>query len=294
MKKLRQWLFHWQQWKTPLLPMKRLNVRTKAFALTVILFSLIVTIYGVGILIPQKAVATDFAHAKQPPSWQHLFGTDNLGRDILVRTLKGMSVSVTIGIVASCISAVIGILIGIAAAVGSRFWDSVINWLIDLIMGIPHTVFIILISFALGRGLKGLLAGIAATHWASLARLIRGEVLQLRNQHYITVSRRLGKSGSWILIHHMLPHLVPQFLVRLILMFPHAILHEASISFLGYGLPPEQPAVGIILAESMTYLSAGMWWMAVFPGLVLVLIVWLIDQLGENLRRVIDPFHAQE
>ena len=116
--------------------------------------------------------------------------------------------------------------------------DSVINWLIDLMMGIPHTVFIILISFALGRGLKGLLAGIATTHWTSLARLIRAEVLQLRSQHYIAVSRRLGKSSRWILIHHLLPHLAPQFLAGLILMFPHAILHEASISFLGYGLPP--------------------------------------------------------
>lgn len=293
MRRLRQEVFHWQQWKQQL-QMKCLNERIKAFVLTVILFSLIVTIYGVGVLIPQEAVATDFAHAKQPPSWQHLFGTDNLGRDILVRTLKGMSVSVTVGIVASCISAVIGILIGIAAAVGSRFLDSVINWLIDLMMGIPHTVFIILISFALGRGLKGLLAGIAATHWTSLARLIRAEVLQLRSQHYIAVSRRLGKSSRWILIHHLLPHLAPQFLAGLILMFPHAILHEASISFLGYGLPPEQPAVGIILAESMTYLSSGMWWMAVFPGVVLVLMVWLIDRLGEQLRRVIDPFYAQE
>lgn len=271
-----------------------LNGRTKALALTVVLCLIIFIIYGAGMLIPQEAAATDFIHAKQSPSWKHLFGTDNLGRDILVRTLKGMSVSVTVGIVASCISAVISIFIGIAAAAGSRFLDSVINWLIDLMMGIPHTIFIILISFALGRGLKGLLVGIAATHWTSLARLIRGEVTQLRSQHYIAVSRRLGKSDSWILIHHLLPHLAPQFLVGLILMFPHAILHEAAISFLGYGLPPEQPAVGIILAESMTYLSAGMWWMAVFPGVVLVLMVWLIDQLGENLRRIIDPFSAQE
>ncbi len=138
------------------------------------------------------------------------------------------------------------------------------------------------------------MAGIAATHWTSLARLIRGEVLQLRSQHYIAVSRRLGKTSGWIMIHHMLPHLAPQFTVGLILMFPHAILHEASISFLGYGLPPEQPAIGIILAESMRYLSAGMWWMAVLPGLMLVVIVLMIDRMGENLRKVIDPCSAQE
>ena len=271
-----------------------LNGRTSTLVLIVILCLIILVIYAAGMLIPQEAIATDFIHAKQSPSCQHPFGTDNLGRDILMRTLKGMSVSVTVGIVASCISAVIGILIGIAAAVGSRFLDGVINWMIDLMMGIPHTIFIILISFALGRGLKGLFVGIAATHWTSLARLIREEVMQLRSQHYIAVSRRLGKSNSWILMHHLLPHLAPQFLVGLILMFPHAILHEASISFLGYGLPPEQPAVGIILAESMTYISSGIWWMAVFPGGFLVLMVWLIDRLGERLRRVIDPFSAQE
>lgn len=284
---------HWQNQRR-WMRQKHLNRRTRALVLTAVLLVLLLVVYGAGILIPQEAVATDFIHARQSPSWQHPFGTDNLGRDILMRTLKGMSVSVTVGIVASCVSAVIGILIGTAAAAGSRFLDGVINWLIDLMMGIPHTVFIILISFALGRGLRGLLAGIAATHWTSLARLIRGEVLQLRSQQYIAVSRRMGKSHTWIMVHHMLPHLAPQFVVGLILMFPHAILHEASISFLGYGLSPEQPAVGIILAESMTYLSSGMWWMAVFPGMALVLTVWLIDRLGENLRRVIDPYSAQE
>ncbi len=264
-----------------------MNTRASALMLTGVFVLVILGFYGAGLLIPQEAVSTDFIHAKQPPSWQHLFGTDNLGRDLLMRTLKGMSVSVMVGIVASCISALIGVLIGIAAAAGSRFLDSVISWVIDLMMGIPHTVLIILISFALGRGLRGLLAGIAATHWTSLARLIRGEVMQLRSQHYIAVSRRMGKSGSWIMLHHFLPQLAPQFLVGLILMFPHAILHEAAISFLGYGLPPEQPAVGIILAESMTYLSSGMWWMAVFPGMVLVLMVWLIDRLGETLRQLL-------
>ncbi len=284
---------HWQNQRR-WMRQKHLNRRTRALVLTAVLLVLLLAVYGAGILIPQEAVATDFIHARQSPSWQHPFGTDNLGRDILMRTLKGMSVSVTVGIAASCVSAVIGILIGTAAAAGSRLLDGVINWLIDLMMGIPHTVFIILISFALGRGLRGLLAGIAATHWTSLARLIRGEVLQLRSQQYIAVSRRMGKSHTWIMVHHMLPHLAPQFVVGLILMFPHAILHEASISFLGYGLSPEQPAVGIILAESMTYLSSGMWWMAVFPGMALVLTVWLIDRLGENLRRVIDPYSAQE
>lgn len=274
--------------------MKKMNRRAKVVALTTVMAIVLVAIYAFGLLIPEDAYASSFLNAKQPPSWEHPFGTDHLGRDLLMRTLKGMAVSMTVGIVASVISAVIAVFVGIAAATGSKHVDAFINWVIDLVMGVPHTVLVILFSFAMGRGLKGLLIGIAATHWCSLARLIRGEVLQLRSQQYVAVSRRLGKSSGWILVHHLLPHLVPQFFVGLILMFPHAILHEASVSFLGYGLPPEQPAIGIILSESMKYISTGMWWTAVFPGLVMVLTVLLVDRLGDNLRMIIDPYSAQE
>lgn len=273
---------------------KHWNRRRKAVLYTALMALVVLAAFAYGILIPESAVAPDFSQAKLPPSPSHPFGTDWLGRDLFLRTLKGLSVSLTVGVAASLISAVAAVLIGIAAATGSRAVDGVITWIIDLVMGVPHTVLVILISFACGRGLKGLLAGIALTHWTGLARLIRAEVMQLRGQPYIAVSRRLGKSSGWILTRHLLPHLVPQFFVGLILMFPHAILHEASISFLGYGLPPEQPAIGIILAESMKYLSAGMWWLAVFPGLLLVAVVLLIDRLGENLRRIADPYSAQE
>lgn len=274
--------------------MKKMNRRTKVVVLTAFSALFLIAVYAFGIFIPEEAYAPSLLEAREAPSLAHPFGTDLLGRDLLMRTLKGMSISMTVGLAASLISAVIAVLVGIAAATGSKRVDAVINWVIDLVMGVPHTILVILISFAMGRGLKGLLIGIAATHWCSLARLIRGEVLQLRNQQYVAVSRRLGKSSGWILVNHLLPHLVPQFFVGLVLMFPHAILHEASVSFLGYGLPPEQPAIGIILAESMKYISAGMWWPAVFPGLVMVLTVLLVDRLGDNLRMIIDPYSAQE
>lgn len=273
---------------------RRINRRTKVLIYTILIALVVIAAFVAGRLIPDSAVAPDFSNTKLPPSWEHPFGTDWLGRDLFLRTLKGLSVSLTIGAVASLISAVAAVLIGIAAATGSKAVDGFITWLIDLVMGVPHIVLIILISFACGRGLKGLLIGISVTHWTSLARLIRGEVLQLKSQQYIAVSRRLGKSSGWILVRHLIPHLVPQFIVGLVLMFPHAILHEAAISFLGYGLPPEQPAIGIILSESMKYLSAGMWWLAVFPGLLLVIIVLLVDRLGDNLRMIIDPYSAQE
>ena len=119
-------------------------------------------------------------------------------------------------------------------------------------------------------------------------------LVMLKESECIQIAERLGHSKWNVAVKHMLPHLLPQFVVGLVLMFPHAILHEAAISFLGYGLPPDQPAIGIILAESMNYLSAGLWWPAVFPGLTLLLIVLLVDRLGDNLRMILDPYSAQE
>ena len=134
----------------------------------------------------------------------------------------------------------------------------------------------------------------ALTHWPSLARLLRGEVLQLKQAPYIQMARRLGASWGRVLWGHFLPHLLPQFLTGMILQFPHAILHEASVTFLGFGLPPDQPAIGVILEESMGYLTTGRWWLALFPGLSLVLTVLLFALLGERLRLLLSPASSQE
>lgn len=273
---------------------KRLNYRNKTLILSILIFCIIIAIYICGMFISEELIAPNFNQMNLKPSMKHIFGTDWLGRDLFLRTMKGLSISITIGFIASITSAVIATVIGVVAATGSKYLDNFINWLINLVMGIPHMILLILISFACGRGMKGLLIGIIVTHWTSLARLIRGEVLQIRSKQYILLSRKLGHSNGWILVKHILPHMVPQFIIGLVLIFPHAILHEASISFLGYGLPPEQPAIGIILSESMKYLSSGMWWLAVYPGLTLAIIVILFDKLGDYLKTLIDPYSVHE
>lgn len=275
-------------------PLPGMNRRRKTMVLCGVLFFLIAGVLIAGSLITEEATAVDFTRKSLPPSWAHPFGTDWLGRDMLLRTVKGLSLSIKVGAVASAVSAVLAALIGVAAAMGSRRLDSAVTWLIDLVMGVPHLVLLILIAFACGRGITGLVVGLAVTHWTGLARLIRAEVMQLRGQDYIMVSRRLGKSSGWILVHHVLPHILPQFIVGLVLLFPHAILHESALSFLGYGLPPEQPAIGIILSESMKYLSGGMWWPVLFPGLMLAAVVIMFDKLGENLKILIDPYSAHQ
>lgn len=270
------------------------NNRSQTFALSIGILIILMIIYVGGLLIGESQLAPDFSNKNLKPSFRHFFGTDWLGRDIFYRTIKGLSISITIGLVASSVSAVIATMMGIAAATGSKAMDQFINWIIDLVMGIPHMILLILISFAAGRGMQGLLIGIAVTHWTHLARLIRSEVLQIRHAEYIQVSRRMGYSSGWILIHHILPHLIPQIIIGMVLMFPHAILHESAISFLGYGLSPEEPAIGIILAESMKYITSGLWWNGIFPGGILAILVLLFDQLGENLKKLWDPFSAQD
>lgn len=271
-----------------------LNRRTKIIIYAAVIFLVLLGIYVSGAFLGDSQITADFSKKALPPSLEHPFGTDMLGRDMLVRTIKGLSVSIVVGVVASSVSAVIALIVGVVAATGKSWLDHFMNWLIDLVMGIPHTVLLILISFACGKGLKGVLIGVAITHWTGLARIIRSEVLQLRSQQYIEVSRKLGHSNWWITVHHILPHMVPQFLIGLILMFPHAIMHESGLTFLGFGLSPEQPAIGIILSESMKYLSTGMWWLAFFPGLMLVIIVLLFDKLGENMKKIIDPYSSHE
>lgn len=238
--------------------------------------------------------AVDFTRKNLPPCPAFPFGTDWMGRDMLKRTLAGLSLSIRIGALTAAVSAAIALALGTASAALGGWVDGLLSWVIDLMMGIPHILLIILISLACGRGFWGVVIGVSLSHWPSLARLVRGEVLQLRRAPYLQTARRLGASRWKLFQNHLLPHLLPQFLTGLLLQFPHAILHEASVTFLGFGLPPEQPAIGVILEESMGYLSTGRWWLALFPGLSLVLTVALFALAGERLRLLLAPASAQE
>lgn len=273
--------------------MNKLNRRTAAAATALVIAAIILAVYIGGARLPNSALAADFSQKALPPSAEHIFGTDYLGRDMFVRTVKGLSLSLAVGAAAACVSAVIALAVGTAAAMGRGVIDHALGWFIDVFMSVPHTVLIILISIALARGAAGMLIGVAVTHWVSLARIIRGEVMQVRSAQYVAAARSFGKSRLWIARRHILPHLLPQFFVGLILLFPHAIMHESGLTFLGFGMPPEQPAIGIILAESMRYISSGAVWLAFFPGLSLVILVLLIDKLGSAARYLLEPREAQ-
>lgn len=271
-----------------------LGNRKLTLAVFVLALAALVAVVVAGQGMGDAATVTDFSIKKQPPSWEHPFGTDHMGRDMFARTLAGLSTSVLVGLLAAGVSSVIALVLGAVAALGGKKADAAVTWLIDLMMGVPHIVLLILISYALGRGFWGVTVGVALTHWPSLTRVVRAEILQCKQSTYVAAARKLGVGPVRIACRHMLPYVLPQYIVGLILLFPHAILHEAAVTFLGFGLSPETPAIGIILSESMTYLSAGMWWLAVFPGLALIATVLLFDVAGSNLRRLVDPHSAQE
>ena len=273
---------------------RKFNQRKKTIAVfSFSVFILIAVVIG-GLFLSEAAVTSDLANRYISPCLEHIFGTDQLGRDMFARTVKGLSTSILIGLAASMVSVVIAAVLGSAAALLGKKVDAVVTWLVDLLMGLPHIVLLVLIAYALGKGFWGVTIGVALTHWPSLTRVIRGEILQLKEANYVKIAAKMGQSPWQIAVKHMLPHVFPQFLVGLVLLFPHAILHEAAITFLGFGLPPEAPAIGIILSESMQYLSIGMWWLAFFPGLALLGIVALFNLAGGCLRKLLDPHSAQE
>ncbi len=281
-------------------PVRHGNNRRRALAGIAAALVVLAAVVVAGHAVAPAATATDFSAKSLAPSLglggapAHPFGTDWMGRDMLARTLAGLSTSVFVGLLAAACSSVIALVLGAVAALGGRAADAVVSWFIDLVMGIPHIVLLILVSYALGRGFWGVTVAVALTHWPSLARVLRAEILQLRRRPYLELSRALGVSRVRVAFDHVLPAVLPQLLVGLVLMFPHAILHEASITFLGFGLSPDEPAIGVILSEAMRYLSAGSWWLAVFPGLALLLVVLAFDRLGALLRRLVDARSVQE
>lgn len=272
----------------------RVGVRKKTILFTAAFLLLFLLVMTAGIFITEDQLMVDLEQTFLRPGAAHLFGTDWVGRDMFLRTLKGLSISMRVGILSSLVSAMVAVVFGIIGPVFGGWADRVVSWLIDFVLSVPHTIIIILISLACGGGLKGIVVGIICTHWTSLTRVIRAEVMQILNAEYTMLSRKFGKSRWYIAKEHMFPHIIPQLVVGVVLVFPHAILHEASITFLGFGLPAHEPAIGVILSESMKYLTSGKWWLAFFPGACLVLLSLMVDKIGKNIERLLDPNAAHD
>ena len=270
------------------------NAKRKMVRMLVFSVALLSVILILSFALSNANLRLNIAGKNLAPSLQHVFGTDWLGREMLTRTIKGLRLSLLVGTFASMISVFLATAMGIGAAIFGKKADTFISWLIDLFIGMPHLVFMILISFIVGGGIRGIVLGVSLTHWMSLTRVVRAEVLQLKNAEYIHVSKSYGKSPWYIACKHILPSIFPQIMVGFLLMFPHVILHEAALTFLGFGLSPQTPAIGIILSEAMKHISTGKWWLILFPGLLLVIVIKSFDNIGEQVRILLEPSSAND
>ncbi|MBR6801971.1 MAG: ABC transporter permease [Eubacteriaceae bacterium] len=275
---------------------KRFEFNRKTFVTMMVIFA-VVYLVGVGIwglFMDPESYAVNYDAKFVSPNFDHPFGTDFMGRDMFSRCIKALSNSLIIGVLASLFSSFIALFMGVASAVFGGWVDKFVNWCVDLCQGLPHLVLLILISFMLGKGVNGVTLAVIFTHWPSLTRIVRAEVMQVRSSQYVQAAYKMGKTKWQVAATHILPHVIPSYVIGLILLFPHAIMHEASVTFLGFGLPKEMPAIGVILSESMDYLATGKWWLAVFPGLMLLVAVVLFDVIGDNLKKLWNPQSGNE
>lgn len=266
------------------------RIRTALWLLTALL--LILSMLIASHYFGEIGIRANFSARNEAPSWQHWFGTDSMGRDMFARTMHGLTLSLQIGVLSATISVFIALFIVLFSGL-NKVTDSITNFIIDAALSVPHLVLLVLICFALGGGTEAVIIAIAISHWPRFARVLRAELIQLHAEKWVEASQGFGKSRLFILLKHILPHLIPQILVGLLLMFPHAILHEASLTFLGFGLEPSRPAIGIMLSEAMRHLSSGKWWLGIFPGIALLLMVLCFDILANSVRRLTNPKEAQ-
>lgn len=224
----------------------------------------------------------------QAPSWEHPFGTDEFGRDILTRIIYGSRISLKVSLIAVAVSLVIGTVLGALAGYYGGVVDYIITSITDIAWSFPTTLLAIAFIAALGPGLQNVIIAIALASWSGYCRVVRGEVLSLRQREFIEAARILGMSDSRIIFKHILPNALTPVVVMATLELPKAIVIEASLSFLGLGAQPPLPSWGVILDSGKGLIGQAPW-VSFFPGLMIMLVVLGFNLFGDALRDVLDP-----
>jgi len=271
-------------WLRPLL-----NVKVLAGG-TIVLTLVVVGVFA-PVLAPYDPNAQQLRAMVQPPQWfggDHFLGTDNLGRDILSRILYGARVSLLIALAVVVISGFVGVSLGAISGYFGRKVDFSIQKLVEVVWAFPPLLLAIAIMAFLGQGLFNLILALVAQRWIQYCRVVRGQTLSLRNRDFVTATQALGASDSRIIWRHIIPNIIQTSLVIGTFAMASAIISEASLSFLGLGVPPEIPTWGTMLADARIYISTA-WWLALFPGLCIFLTVLGINLLGDALRDLLDP-----
>lgn len=251
---------------------KRLAIAWTIFLLGAVIFS--------PLFAAKTAYEMDFSHALEAPSVSHLFGTDSLGRDLLSRVLLGSSVSLGVSIGAVFLALCVGAWVGAIAGYKAGVWDRALMAFVNTMLCFPAFFLILSVIAVLGPNVWSIPCVIGLTSWMGVARLVRAEVLSLKEREFILASRAMGASPLWIITKHLIPNVWDRVLVSGVLGISSAILAEASLSFLGIGVQPPVPSWGNILMDGKSTLEVA-WWLMLFPGAMIFLTTLSLNVLGE-------------
>ena len=242
----------------------------------------------VPLLSPYTYDQTDFANALQWPSAAHPFGTDKMGRDIFVRTMYGARISLTIGFTAAAINMVIGVLYGGIAGYLGGMADMVMMRIVDILTGIPSMIYMILIMMFLGNTIQSILIAMCLTYWITTARMVRAQILTLREQDFALAAKVCGLSRWQILMHHLIPNSMGSIIVTVTFLIPSAIFQEAFLSFLGIGIQVPMASWGTLANDAVEYLFSYPYQM-LFPAAAISITIFALNFIGDGLRDALDP-----
>lgn len=240
------------------------------------------------IFIPYSPINMDLTHRLEPPSRSHLFGTDEFGRDIFSRVISGSRISLSIALVTLVIASGIGFIVGCFAGLAGGWTDEVIMRVTDMFQAFPALVLAMAIAATLGPSLENTSIALITVYWPWYARLVRGQVIHLRESEYILAARGLGASNLHLISRHLLPNLLPAIVTQMSLETGTIILSTAGLSFLGLGAQPPTPEWGAMILDAQQFIHSA-WWCATFPGLALVLTCMGFNLLGDGLCDYLDP-----
>lgn len=261
--------------------------RMAMFCLVVVILLVLIAIFA-PFLAPYDPDMQNLSIKLQTPNGEHLFGTDEFGRDILSRIIYGCRVSLSIGIISQIIASVIGYVMGVCAGYFGGKVDAVISFVIQVFSSFPFLLFAMAVMFILGPGLINLYIALGLLAWASTARLIRGDVMKLKKSEYIDACKISGGSNFRIIMKHLLPNCLSTMIVTVTLGIPSAIMSEASLSFLGLGVQPPMSSWGAMINAAQPYIRSHIYY-SIIPGIAIIITVLAFNMLGDGLRDALDP-----
>ncbi len=233
---------------------------------------------------------TDWNSIYLPPNFEsgHYFGTDGNGRDLLVRILYGGRLSLTIGIIATLVSVLIGVTYGTISGFFGGKLDITMMRIVEILYAMPYLIFVIILMVIFGRNIYLLFLAIGAVEWLTMARIVRGQTISIKEKEFIEASRSLGQSSVFIIIKHIIPNLAGTIIVYITLMVPSVIILESFLSFLGLGVQEPLTSWGVLISEGSRDMETA-WWLLIFPGLFMVLTLASLNFIGDGLRDALDP-----